>query len=380
MGKKKSKKRKSKKAKEPPKNSKPLPSAQRQLLRAKIDREIKNFSAKAEKLYEISSPIQTPTWESMFSLDFPLASSKKKKKKKKKKKENDQQSAHQQSKEKKKSNPPQSSFPQKLQTAPKAPKVSSEESLRHWFHTRQFRLSEIKSTPPQTLILQLSLDIGKHYLHYRFLLGSIKQCIAQKVSHVTFHFTPSQYTQPEESFELIDQFCATLNALQFVQNFKRRENAFQFTLSADSIVKQFFSGRWLELFIQATVLQLLNKFPDVPTLWARNIQLFFEATTDQAAQQWEIDFFLLFHHSPICFEAKSGDTRNLNRYKQLCRQLQIPASRSFVVIPATLPGSPRCEHLSNRYSVTCCSTTSFARKLHDVLSAIYQQALATHSS
>jgi len=252
-------------------------------------------------------------------------------------------------------------------------KQHSRKHLDEWFASRQIQFLAGNVKAPDYHLATASLFIGNFYPHLQPLLKIVRRSISQK--RYRFRLTLNSVPDKSYSSRLIQHLLRYLHHTSKILHSYQKigRHAFRIHIKQTVEAYRFFGGEWLELFTHATVLQLLSKFPNVPFVYARNLRVRFESLNNQSPQQCEIDFFLLFGNYPICFEAKSGSIRNLTHYQQFCQQLQISPSHSFLIIPSPSPTAPRIQHLSNRYAVTCCSTTSFARKLHNVLSEIHHR-------
>ncbi len=241
---------------------------------------------------------------------------------------------------------------------------SSWEQLRKWFATKKVNLLEGNLRVPNSHLIAASLLIGKFYSHFQPLLTVAKQCISQKCYRFRFTLNPIAYPDRNLSAHLIQQLLHYLhNSTPILRSYRRiNSDTFQIRLKPTVEARHFFTGEWLEVFIQVSALYIVLASGYSDVLWARNLKVSYQDLFRRSSQQYrEIDFFFLLSGVPFWFEAKSGKQRNaLERYQELCTLLRVPQSYAFLVLPDrySIPISP----LWQNSGLTICSVTEFPQR------------------
>ncbi len=248
-------------------------------------------------------------------------------------------------------------------------------AIKRWLTRRNIVLIDAKFDLPNKALRKSSRTIGKWYSDIAPLLHKIKRTISAQESMLHFSITDIQHPHPEKIWERTRRTCDQWVNYKLIQrNSLKNPPCIYITIPSDPAIRHFFLGQWLELFIIETVLHILRAYPiSLPIAWARNVQIAF-GNPGRNVQRREIDFFLLIGNKAFCFEAKTGEQKNILRFRETCAQLALPFQRIFLVAADPNFDDQTCRELSNKHQLIVCTPATFEQYFTNVLTIVQRHA------
>ncbi len=174
-------------------------------------------------------------------------------------------------------------------------------------------------------LYKLASLLGKHYSYIEPFYKKIKQTLNDGNP-----FTMNMKDFPQQRISHITNFASNLHKLAFLEEyryFKSPHYLLKAKVNRIPEVINFFTGKWLELFVERTIRDIATKYLQHFSL-IRNIKVAFPN-----GNEGELDILANLDGKIFWIEAKTGDyQRYIAKYAQLVKFLSIEPDRAFLVL------------------------------------------------
>ncbi|MBM3737372.1 MAG: hypothetical protein FJW39_16445 [Acidobacteria bacterium] len=179
--------------------------------------------------------------------------------------------------------------------------------------------------------------------------------------------------EPQLTVAATTNFCTNAYKLAYLTNYRyQKAPAFQLYLtpSNDPKALNFFSGQWLERFVRAQLVMLLNQ-RGLRFTYMMNPQIVLPNGDD-----FELDGLFEVEGTLFWFEAKTGKYQgHISRYSRMSSILGLDRAHSFMILANDSIDAPLAAQLSLQFNMTVVSIEEFAGVFSAALDKLHRPAI-----
>ena len=225
-----------------------------------------------------------------------------------------------------------------------------------------------KAHPADETLDRLAMAMGDHFELMSPVLNMIKRAM-----HNGAGFQYRMAKLPQSSVGIITQQCKEWHRMAFLHDyFYERSPIFTIHAKASTLssAMTFFSGQWLERFINGHVRRCVAKLQaelgrHIPLETLSNAHI-----TLPNGDDFELDLILNCGPGLVFWiEGKTGDyQRYVQKYSKFAKTIGLTSAHSFIVL--TEVRSDECSTLSSLFGMTVCTPENFETAFSDVLRSV----------
>lgn len=222
-----------------------------------------------------------------------------------------------------------------------------------------------KAHPADETLDRLAMAMGDHFELMSPVLNMIKRAMQNGAG---FQYRMAKL--PQASVAVITQQCKEWHRMAFLHDyFYERSPVFTIHAKASTLssAMTFFSGQWLERFINGHVRRCVAKLQaelgrHIPLETLSNAHI-----TLPNGDDFELDLILNCGPGLVFWiEGKTGDyQRYVQKYSKFAKTIGLTSTHSFIVL--TEVRSDECSTLSSLFGMTVCTPENFETAFSDVL-------------